>query len=475
MTNPHSEPRSGVGPTGETNADRPGHDDGVPPGAAGTELFERAYAERFPSSSRAYQRACTTFPSGVNHDGKYMAPFPLTFACGDGGVKWDVDGHEIVDLVMGHGALLLGHGHPAVVEAVTEQVARGTHLAGNSELELECGERLTNLVPSAERVRFVSTGTEATLLALRVARAATGRQRFIRFHGHFHGWHDVVLLGNRLPFDQPTSTGIPDATFDPVIVLPPGNLAAVDAALEAGDVAAVIVEPAGGTQGKVPADPEWIRGLRSVTERRGVVLIFDEVVSGFRSSPGGAQQRIGVTPDLTTLAKALCGGFPGGAVVGRADVMEVLSFGDARGKVAHPGTFNANPVAMAACRACLDLLATGEPQVLAERAAQRLRDGVNQAFARHGVNGRAYGEDSTIHLHLGGDASTPTGLLQGGRTAARWLRAPLLYQGLDLLGSHGWTSFAHEEAAIDAAIAAVDAALCDLPSPVPNEGDPPRT
>jgi glutamate-1-semialdehyde 2,1-aminomutase len=437
------------------------------------------YRARFPASAAAYERAQRLFPSAVNHDGRHMAPFPLTFARAEGGRKWDLDGHETIDLVMGHGALLLGHAHPAVVAAVREQVERGTHLGGSNDLEAECAEAVVALVPSAERVRFVGTGTEATLLALRIARAATGRDVVVRFQGHFHGWHDTVVLGNRVPFDRPTSAGVPESTFRHVRVVPPNDAEALQAALAARDVAAVILEPGGGTQGKVPADPEWLRTVRDATRATGTVLVFDEVVSGFRAAPGGVQALLGITPDITTLAKALCGGLPGGAVVGRRDVMDVLAFGDARGKVAHPGTFNANPVSLAACRAVLPLLATGVAQAAAARTSERLRAGWNAAFARAGVEGLCYGEDSTVHLHLGDSAPTPEARLRGAAAAAARLRSALLLHGVDLLGPHGWLSSAHTDEQVERAIAALGSALDDTadatpiaaaPRPAPAQG-----
>lgn len=423
--------------------------------------FDTRYYQKFSRSAEFYLRAGKVFPSGVNHDGKYMKPFPLSFSHGKGGLKWDVDGHEVVDFVMGHGALILGHAHPVLMRAVEQQVAKGTHLAGNNAAELMWGEQVSHMVPSAERVRFVQSGTEATMLALRLARAYTDRTRFLRFHGHFHGWHDYVLLGNRTPFNRPTSAGIPEATLETATALPAHDLALVERELMRGDVAAVILEPGGGTQGKLPADPEWVRGLRELTTTSGTMLIFDEVVSGFRASPGGVQQRIGVVPDITTLAKALSGGLPGGAVCGRAAVMNRLAF-EADYKVAHPGTFNANPLAAAAGVASLDLLETGEPQARADKLAQQLREGMEQVLTHHGVKGRVYGSDSTFHLYLGEDDHTPEGLLAGGAKAARQLRAHLLYHGVDLLGPHGWVSSEHTPEQIDRAVSALDATLHEL-------------
>lgn len=423
--------------------------------------FADAYHQKFPKSAALYERAKGLFPSGVNHDGKYMQPFPLSFSHGKGAIKWDVDGNEIIDFVMGHGALILGHSHPSLVEAVNSQILRGTHLAGNHRLELEWADLVCCMVPSAERVRFVQSGTEATMLALRIARAYTGRNRFIRFQGHFHGWHDYVLRGNRVPFDAVTSSGIPEVTLSTSITLPMHELTCVSEVLKSGDVAAIIVEPGGGTQGKIPADPEWIRALRRLTEQTGAILIFDEVVSGFRAAPGGVQELIGVIPDLTTLAKALAGGLPGGAVCGKADVMEVLSFQN-RQKVAHPGTYNANPLAAASGIASLKCLQPGSEQSRAASLARKLRDGMNQVFLSHGIMGCVYGEDSTFHIHLGEDSQSPEGLLQGGAEAARELRARLLYHQVDLLGPHGWVSSAHDETHIDKTIEALDKVLAEL-------------
>jgi glutamate-1-semialdehyde 2,1-aminomutase len=427
---------------------------------AATDLLAR-YRARFPRSAAAFARAGGLFPSGVNHDGRHMAPFPLTFSHASAGIKWTLEGEPIVDLVMGHGALILGHDDPRVRDAVQQQVARGTHLGGTNDLENAAAEAIIALVPSAERVRFVSSGTEATLLALRVARAATGRDAIVRFHGHFHGWHDAVLRGNRVPFDQPTSAGIPQGAFAHVRTCPTDDLSAVAAALAPGDVAAVIVEPGGGTQGKVPVDPAWLSALRDLTRAKGVVLIFDEVVSGFRAAPGGVQAALGITPDLTTLAKALCGGLPGGALVGRADLMAVLAFGDPRGKVAHPGTYNANPLSLAACLAVLPILATGEPQARAAAAAARLRDAWNEAFAAAGVAGFAYGADSTVHLHWGDPSPDAGARLRGATTAASLLRTALLLHGVDLLGPHGWLAASHTDDDLERAATALRSVLAD--------------
>ena len=280
-----------------------------------TSITERFY-ELHPTSRKLYEeRSKGLFPDGVTHETRFLAPFPIYATHAQGPRKWDVDGNEYVDYVSGHGALLLGHSHPAVVSAVTEQVSKGTHLGANTELELKWGELVTRLIPSAEKVRFTSSGTEATLMAMRLARAYTGKSKIIKFFDHFHGWHDYAMANGNV-----SGPGIPAETWESMIVLPEVNdIAAVEKALdENDDVAAIILEPTGAHMGVSPIHPSFLEELRELTNRREIVLIFDEVVTGFRSSPGGAQARFGITPDMTSLAKILGGGLPGGAVAGKS-------------------------------------------------------------------------------------------------------------------------------------------------------------
>ncbi|HEU4758744.1 MAG TPA: aminotransferase class III-fold pyridoxal phosphate-dependent enzyme, partial [Dehalococcoidia bacterium] len=307
------------------------------------------YCRLHPSSAGLYEEAVKTFPSGVTHDIRYLEPFPLCVDHAAGSRKWDVDGNEIIDYVMGHGALFLGHAHPDLVKAVTQQVAKGTHYGASHVLELEWAKLVTQLVPSAQEVRFTSSGTEATLMAIRLARAYTGRDKLMKFDYHFHGWHDSVVGARYAESDVPRSAGVPAATLSDTISLPQGDMRPVENRLAEGDVAAVILEPTGASWGTLPLREGFLIDLREATARHGAVLIFDEVVTGFRVAPGGAQARYGVTPDLTALAKILAGGLPGGAVVGKADIISLMEFRDdaawnAERRVAHPGTFNANPL-----------------------------------------------------------------------------------------------------------------------------------
>ena len=284
--------------------------------------IEQEYAARFPQSQQLHREAAAHLPGGVTHMARSFEPFPIYVDRCVGPYKWDVDGNRYIDYWTGHGAMLLGHAHPAVVEAIQEQAAKGTHAGGSTRREIEWAQLIMEMVPCAESVKFTSSGTEATLLALRAARAATGKSKIIKFEGHFHGWHDYVACGVVEPFDVPLSAGIPEAVQDTVILVPFNDPDALNAALNTSDdIAAVIAEPGGSYDDTVPSNPVFLAHLRAETARRGVVLIFDEVVKGLRYAVGGAQEYFDITPDMTTLAKVMAGGLNGGAVVGRRDIM----------------------------------------------------------------------------------------------------------------------------------------------------------
>lgn len=431
------------------------------------------YADRHRNSARLYEESLRTFPSGVTHDIRFLTPFPIFIDRAAGSLKWDVDGNEYVDYVMGHGALFMGHAHPEITAAVVEQARKGTHYGANHELELRWGRLIQELVPSAETVRFTSSGTEATLMALRLARAYTGRDRVLKFDDHFHGWHDAVA-GSRQPEEEsPHSAGVPGAVSANTLSVPQGDIAAVEARLAQGDVAAVIIEPTGRHWGDLPLRPEFLAALREVTEQHNTVLIFDEVVTGFRISPGGAQQRYGVTPDLTTLAKIVAGGLPGGAVAGKADIVSMIEFRtdagwNSRRRVFHPGTFNANPLSSAAGSAMLSLLKGGEHHRHADALVERLVPALNEVLKRTGVPGCVFGLASTFHISLGTEAPAPSGVeweadASPPATPAAVvvaLKRGMLNRGVDLMGgSGGFTSGAHTEKDIELTVAAFEGAV----------------
>ena len=264
---------------------------------------------------------------------------------GAGPRKWDVDGNEYIDYVSGHGSLLLGHSHPAITDAVSKQILRGTHLGGSTDEEMRWARAIKALMPAVDKVRFHSSGTEATLMAMRLARAFTGKNKVIKLQDHFHGWHDYAMAGS----DRPAA-GVPETTWQSMVVVPSGDLGAVEDALNRDqDIAALILEPTGAHMGQLPFDtPNFLDGLRDLTEQHGVVLIFDEVVTGFRASPGGAQTRYDIRPDLTTMAKIVAGALPGGAVGGKAEIIDMIASPRRPGvgqpaPVSPPGHFQRQP------------------------------------------------------------------------------------------------------------------------------------
>src|SRR5438105_2706489 len=433
--------------------------------------IDDAFRKRFSKSAELYQRSRNAIAGGITHDSRNFAPFPIYVERAEGSRKWDVDGNELLDHWMGHGALLLGHNHPDVVAAVAEQVHRGTHYGACHELEVAWAEQIQRLIPSAESVRFTMSGTESTMLAMRDARAYTGREKVIRFAGHFHGWHDYAMAGNQPPFDTPTSTGIPKAVGESMLVAYPNNIDSVRELLDAhpGEVAAVMLEPGGGSNGIIPTNVTFLKALRKLTSERQVVLIFDEVITGFRYSPGGAQQFYGVIPDMTTLAKIVAGGLPGGAVVGRKDILDVQAFKgelhkDRFERVLQQGTFNANPLSAAAGLTALQIVGEGWPTEQANKKGEQLRSGLRDVFEQRGVAGVVLGEASVFQILLGEGMeeaveTTDFQRLMAGRGAVNTLRKAMLLNGVDLMRSGGFTSIVHEDEEISKTVAAFDKSL----------------
>jgi glutamate-1-semialdehyde 2,1-aminomutase len=429
----------------------------------------RAYADKTPGSRVLHERAKALLPNGVTHVGRYLEPHPVYIERAAGGRKWDVDGNEYVDYFGGHGALILGHNHPAVLEAVMAQAPRGAHYGASHRLEVEWAEIVHQLIPSAERIRFTISGTEATHLALRVARAFTGKSKIIRFAGHFHGWHDHVC------FPAGGAPGIPPAAVDDMLIVTPNDTARVEALLsERDDIAALILEPTGATFGQIPTGADVLRSLRELTARRRVLLIFDEVISGFRCSPGGAQQFYGVTPDLTTLAKIIAGGYPGAALVGRADILSVLDYRQDGASiqppmVVHQGTYNAGPVSAAAGIATLKLIRDTDALQRANRIAAAIRDGFNEAIRRRKPGWCAYGLFSDFHLYHGNSTldeiyagKVPWQQLKGGISPAlvHKIRAGFLLHGVDIMGwPGGVVSAAHTPEDVRRTVHAFEATL----------------
>jgi glutamate-1-semialdehyde 2,1-aminomutase len=440
------------------------------------------YVAANPTSAKLCQRAAKVIPGGCTHDMRHLQPFLVYMDHGAGPRKWDVDGHEYIDYVMGHGSLIMGHEHPDVVAAATAQLQKATHYGANHIHEVEWAEWVTKLVPTAEKVRFVSSGTEATLMAIRLCRAFSGKTKILRFEGHFHGWHDTAYVGGTPPWQSPDSPGIPQAVLDTVVIAPANDLGKLDEMLSADkDIACVMLEPSGASFNQVPLADGFVKGLEEVTKKRGVLLFFDEVITGFRWAPGGAQERFGITPDITTMAKILAGGLPGGAVAGRADILDLIDFRDDPNwnrfnKVHHTGTFNANPVCAAAGVACLKLVANPEVQRNADAMCDRLVTGFNDVIKQQGIKGLAWGESSCFHVMLDIDFGEPgpdakaaalklgaEALMKGMRgSLEEKLQIAMLLNGVHMPGFEGWLSTKHTPADIDQSIAAFDRSVTML-------------
>ena len=420
--------------------------------------IEQRYIDSHAGSAALHAKASRVLPNGVTHDARHLRPFPVFIERAAGSKKWDVDGHEYVDYVMGHGALLLGHSHPVVTEAAMRQLTLGTHYGASHALEAEWAEEVVRLVPSAEVVRFTSSGTEATLMALRLARAATGRPGLLKFERHFHGWHDYVI--GTSTYGSAAPAGVPEATLESVAVVPPEMAVVRETLAGRPDIGTVIVEASGASSGTLPLARGFLKELEIYLRTQGIIFIMDEVVTGFRWSPGGIQQNEGVVPDITALAKILAGGLPGGAVAGRRDLMERLEFpspGVKGDKIGHPGTFNANPLSSAAGVACLREIADGTHQAKADARAKQLRIGMNGVLAELGINGAVYGESSAFKILLGVDCppistdrhglDLPIALLERGTPGetSRLMQLSMLNRGVFLFGNAGMASSAHTD------------------------------
>lgn len=392
---------------------------------------------------------------------------PPFIAAGNGCRLTDVDGNEYVDLVMSWGPLLHGHAHPTIVEAITDTAARGTSFGAPTAVELELAYRLCELVPGIEMIRFVNSGTEAAMSALRLARAYTGRDFILKFDGCYHGHVDMLLVqagSGALTHGRPNSAGVPSSVVATTLTCPYNDLptAAAIAADHSEDLAAIVVEPIAGNMGTIPPCDGFLTGLRRIATDIGAVLIFDEVITGFRVGIGGAQERYDVLPDLTCLGKIIGGGFPVGAYGGRAEIMRIVS---PLGPVYQAGTLSGNPVAMAAGLASVDLATRSDYDYL-ESLARQLEAGLLDAAARTGVALTVNRAGSMISPFF---TSQPVYDLNSARAAdtqcyAAFFQA-MLARGIYLPPSQFETwmpSFAHRPSDIELVLSAAEGSLKDL-------------
>jgi len=415
-------------------------------------------------SRAAFARAQRVLPGGVNSAARAFGPVggdPPVIASGKGARITDVDGNTYIDLVMSWGPLIRGHAHPEVVAALQDAIVAGTSFGATTEIEAVMGELVVQRMPSVEMVRFTNSGTEATMAAVRVARGVTGRDKILKFTGCWHGHADSFLIAagsSALSLGQPDSPGVPAAVAGETLVAPYNDAQAVAAVLDEHEVAAVIVEPVAGNMGCIPPLPGFHERLRALCDEHGTCLIFDEVITGLRVAPGGAQERYGITPDLTTMGKTIGGGLPVGAFGGSRRFMEhVAPLGMC---VSQGGTLSGNPLAMAAGFATVAPLTQADYDALEEKG-RRLEAGLRGVIVqRVGSMMTAFFTDEPVH-NLDDVKRCDTAQF------ARWHRA-MLDRGVYLPPSQYeafFLSLAHTDDDIDTVIAAHEDALGEVMGP----------
>ena len=368
----------------------------------GREPYMYDYASKTPTSKKLYDRAKRVLPAGVSYGIRYFEPYPFFVARAAGSKLYDVDGNEYVDFWLGHTALILGHSPKEVVNSVRKQLENGTQYGVSHELEVALAEQVVKMVPSAEMVRFANSGTEANMYATRLARAFTSRNKIAKFEGGWHGGYDALHIGVKQPFDLPESAGLTHGALQDTVLLPFNDLEGVEKRLRNEHPAAIIVEPMLGAGGGIAAEREFLKGLREYCNRSDILLIFDEVITGFRLAPGGGQEYYGVQPDITVLGKILGGGFPIGAFCGSRDIMKRVdttvykrphySF--------HGGTFAGNPITMTAGLTTLKILEDGKIISRLNRLGDKIRVNIGQIFDKHGIDVQTGGVGSIFNTHF---------------------------------------------------------------------------
>lgn len=364
--------------------------------------MEEEYAAKTAESKRLYNRAKHVLPSGVSYFIRYFEPYPFYVNWARGSKIRDVDGNFYVDFWMGHYTHILGHSPPKVVQAVKEQVERGTHYGVCHELEIALAEQVVKMVPSAQMIRFSNSGTEAVMYAIRLARTYSQKTKIVKFEGGWHGGYDPLDLAVKPPFDQPESNGITQGTLKDTIVSPFNNLTETIQRTKHHEIAAVIVEPVLGAGGCIPAEKEFLNGLRELCNGKEALLIFDEIITGFRLAPGGGQQHYGVRPDITVLGKVLGGGFPIGAITGRKDIMERMDplLFERPDFSFQGGTFTANPITLTAGLETLKTLEDGRVIEGLNDGGRKIQIRLTNIFEKAAVNAKVNRAGSLFHVHF---------------------------------------------------------------------------
>lgn len=422
-----------------------------------------AEALHFDESRRRIAEAAQHLAGGVSSNFRLgIHPTPLVFDRADGAHLIDADGNRLIDYYLGMGPMILGHTPPDVIAAAQAQLPLGILYGGQSALEAEAAALICDMIPCAERIRFASSGSEAVQAALRIARAATGRRVVVKFAGHYHGWFDNVLWSTAPPpgADAPVPGSLGQPATPDIAVLPWNDLDALRTRLAAGDVAMVIMEAVMCNQGCLLPRPGYLEGVRAACDATGTVLVFDEVVTGFRVAPGGAQSLFGVTPDLATFAKAIANGFPVAAIAGRADLLDQLAHG-----VMHGGTYNGQAVCMAATVATLRRLRDPATFAALNARGTRLMQGIEARFTAAGIPVVVSGLPTIFHVGLGmtEPAHDWSGLAGFDRPRYVAFTTALLNHGVRALERGAWfLSTEHDDAVIDTTLDAVEQALREI-------------
>ena len=412
-----------------------------------------SYISKTRKSKNLYKRATSVLPAGVSYAIRFFEPYPFYTAKAQGSKLFDVDGNEYVDFWLGHTALILGHSPQAVVKAVRKQLENGTHYGTSHELEIELAEQIAAIVPSAEMVRFTNSGTEANMYATRLVRTYTNRSKIAKFEGGWHGGYDALHTGVKHPFDIPESAGLTAGALHDTIVLPFNDLEGVRERLKNEEIASMVIEPVLGAGGGIPANKEFLNGLREICDERDILLVFDEVITGFRLAPGGGQQYYGVTPDITIFGKILGGGFPIGAFCGRRELMEKINtvLYERPHYSFHGGTFAANPISMTAGLATLKILKDGKLINKLNSVGEKIREKLRKIFEASEVDVQVTGAGSIFNVHFTKDE------VKDARASSRADGKKLLHYHLSLVANgvfflprhNGALSTAHSDADIE--------------------------
>jgi glutamate-1-semialdehyde 2,1-aminomutase len=421
------------------------------------------YIKRTRMSKKLFDRANKVLPGGVSYAIRALPPYPFYINHAKGVKLFDVDGNIYTDYWVGHGALILGHAHDLLIEAVTKQLPNGTHFGFSHEHEIDLAEKVIRHIPSAEMIRFTNSGTEANMYGTRIARAYTGRNKMLKIEGGWHGGYDSLHVSVTRPYGRSESAGLNQKVTQDTFAVPFNNLEAAIEITKKNDLACIILEPVMGAAGFITPEPGYLKGLRELCDDTETLLIFDEVITGFRLGIGGAQERCNVIPDLTIIGKILGGGFPIGAFCGKTDIMELIDhnkFPEPERRSAHGGTFTGNPVSMVAGSTTIKALENGVVYKHINRLGEDMRSGLLDIFNRSKIPASVTGIDSMLGIHFqdnppknaGDTAKSDLKLTRA--YFNHMLESNIIYMSPNL--SHSLISSPHTKADVDAYLSATE-------------------